>query len=420
MEVAGVESQSLARLEHHVIEQQRDGDARITRVHRVQAAHPPGLRAFARGTGSDHRPGVDRAAVQPLHDRPDTVGHEHSCQRVEVELVQQRHGLVDRPYTAQRLERGQRTQQLGFRVGIGIHAAPEAVTCLLSVWMRLERQWPGCGQDLEQVRQLTRQLAQQPPVGQSRRPVRMGAQPELGPRTPVGLDPEQRGDERRIAPLVVLHHGLDAEHSRDASHHVGREPSLAVRRRSSMSPVSTRSLLSAALVITLVTLAACGDDTSSDDGAGSTDGTLPVETVPPADTQPPVTQPPVTTTPAPAGIEHPTGADDVVVRIAYEGGFVPVEYVFRNLPVLLVSGDGRVFQQGAVPEIYPGPLVSPVMQRSVTEDGIQDLLTLADEHGLLADVEYSSPTNIADALRHGGRDRPPTAARTSTGPTPSG
>ncbi len=150
--------------------------------------------------------------------------------------------------------------------------------------------------------------------------------------------------------------------------------------------------MSAALVITLVTLAACGDDTASDDGAGSSDGTLPVETVPPVDTQPPVT-----TTPAPAGIEHPTGADDVVVRIAYEGGFVPVEYVFRNLPVLLLSGDGRLFQQGAVPEIYPGPLVSPVIERSVTEDGIQDLLTLADEHGLLADVEYTSPTNIADA-----------------------
>jgi hypothetical protein len=101
---------------------------------------------------------------------------------------------------------------------------------------------------------------------------------------------------------------------------------------------------------------------------------------------------------APGGsIEHPTGADDAVVRIAYEGGFVPVEYVFRNLPVLLVTGDGRVLQPGPVPEIYPGPLVSPVLQRSVTEAGIQDLLALAEQHGLLADVEYTNPTNIADA-----------------------
>ena len=33
----------------------------------------------------------------------------------------------------------------------------------------------------------------------------------------------------------------------------------------------------------------------------------------------------------------------------------------------------------------------------VTEAGIQELLALADEHGLLADVEYTDPTNIADA-----------------------
>jgi hypothetical protein len=99
----------------------------------------------------------------------------------------------------------------------------------------------------------------------------------------------------------------------------------------------------------------------------------------------------------PPGYEHPSGADDVVVRIAYEGGFVPAEMTFLDLPTLLVSGDGHVFVQGPVPEIYPGPLLPNIQVRPVTEAGIQDLLALADENGLLADVEYTNPTNIADA-----------------------
>jgi len=143
-------------------------------------------------------------------------------------------------------------------------------------------------------------------------------------------------------------------------------------------------------------LAACGDDSSGDEPTG----TPPVVTVPSVDsTVPPTTTPPMTAPPTtvPSGFEHPTGADDVIVRIAYEGGFVPVETMFLNLPALLVSGDGHVFVQGPVPEIYPGPLLPNIQVSPVTEAGVQDLLQLADEHGLLADVTYTNPTNIADA-----------------------
>ena len=139
-------------------------------------------------------------------------------------------------------------------------------------------------------------------------------------------------------------------------------------------------------------LVACGNDSSN--GDAPTDS-LPVDTVAPIETTvPPATAPP---TSVPSGFEHPTGADDVVVRIAYEGGFIPVEMAFLNLPTLLVSGDGHVFVQGPVPEIYPGPLLPNIQVSPVTEAGIQDLLTLADEQGLLAEVDYTDPTNIADA-----------------------
>jgi hypothetical protein len=134
-------------------------------------------------------------------------------------------------------------------------------------------------------------------------------------------------------------------------------------------------------------LAACGDDSSNADAP--TDS-VPVDTVAPPET----TAPPTT---LPSAYEHPGGADELIVRIAYEGGFVPVEVAFLNLPTLLLSGDGHVFVQGAVPAIYPGPLLPNIQVASVTEAGIQDLLALADTHGLLTDVEYTNPTNIADA-----------------------
>ena len=145
----------------------------------------------------------------------------------------------------------------------------------------------------------------------------------------------------------------------------------------------------------LAPLAACGDDTGS--------SSPPADSVaPPATTAPttvPTTTPPTTVPPTtvPAGYEHPDGADDVVVSITYEGGFVPVETIFTQLPTLLVTGDARQFGLGPVIEIYPGPLLPNVQVADIGEDGVQSLLALADEHGLLEEREYEGPTNIADA-----------------------
>ena len=85
-----------------------------------------------------------------------------------------------------------------------------------------------------------------------------------------------------------------------------------------------------------------------------------------------------------AGIVHPTGADDVVLRLAYEGGLVPAGYAFVSTPSLLVSGDGRVFTPGIIPAIFPGPLLPAVMVRTLTEDGMQAMLGVVRDAGLLA------------------------------------
>ena len=141
-------------------------------------------------------------------------------------------------------------------------------------------------------------------------------------------------------------------------------------------------------------LAACGDDSPSGDAPSDS---LPIDTVAPVDT----TARPChdgAARPSRAGSTIPTGADDVVVRIAYEGGFVPVEVAFLNLPTLLVTRRrSRLSCRVRLSRSIPARCCPTCRSRPVTEAGIQDLLALADDHGLLADVEYTNPTNIADA-----------------------
>jgi hypothetical protein len=156
------------------------------------------------------------------------------------------------------------------------------------------------------------------------------------------------------------------------------------RREPLRLPVSRRTLLGA-LVVTpalAVLAAACGDpdsapeDTGPDDTAGTTvPGT------------------------AAGSYTHSTEADAAVIRLAYEGGFVAPGTVFVAIPTLLVSGDGRAFRPGATTMEFPGPLVAPMGVRSITEEGVQRLLGIADTAGLLAAPPDYAPVqmNIADA-----------------------
>ena len=156
-----------------------------------------------------------------------------------------------------------------------------------------------------------------------------------------------------------------------------------MQRRTSLPLVAIASCIALGLT-------ACGDNPTSTPATQPTTG----ETLPPVTTPPPDTTPDDTGT---DGIEHPSGADDVVLQISSMGGFVPVDYDFAALPSLLVTGDGRVIQQGPQIEIYPGPLLPNVLQRTVSEAGIQALLHLADDHDLFRDIDYEDATNIADA-----------------------
>jgi len=101
-----------------------------------------------------------------------------------------------------------------------------------------------------------------------------------------------------------------------------------------------------------------------------------------------------------SGDSSPAALDEVVLRIGYQGGYVAPGTDFVRLPTLLVTGDGRAFTPGVTAAVFPGPLLAPLMERSITRAGIDALLALADDAGLLGaapDYSFVSEPMVADA-----------------------
>lgn len=99
------------------------------------------------------------------------------------------------------------------------------------------------------------------------------------------------------------------------------------------------------------------------------------------------------------GIEHATGPSDLLVRVAYEGGFVPVEWHLTSIPTFSLYGDGTIVLPGAQIEIYPGPALPAISSRPVSEAGIQAILeeALAATESVPGTVDDLGSVAIADA-----------------------
>jgi hypothetical protein len=96
-------------------------------------------------------------------------------------------------------------------------------------------------------------------------------------------------------------------------------------------------------------------------------------------------------------ISHPTGADQLVLRWEYRGGFVAPEYTLTRPPSWSLYGDGRLIVEGPVIEIYPGPALPNLLATRLSEDGIQAILRAAKDAGLMdGDASYPYPC-VADA-----------------------
>jgi hypothetical protein len=98
-----------------------------------------------------------------------------------------------------------------------------------------------------------------------------------------------------------------------------------------------------------------------------------------------------------AGIAHPTGADELVLRVEYQGGFVPYEFTLSTMPAWSLFGDGTLITQGPQIEIYPPPALPGLARTPITEDGVQAILEAARDAGLMeGDATYGDQC-IADA-----------------------
>ncbi|MGH2573524.1 MAG: hypothetical protein ACRDGU_08615 [Actinomycetota bacterium] len=97
------------------------------------------------------------------------------------------------------------------------------------------------------------------------------------------------------------------------------------------------------------------------------------------------------------GIDHPTDPGRLVLRVEQGGGFVPVEYALRDVPIFSLYGDGLIVTTGPQIAIYPGPALPNLVATRISDAGIQAILRAARDAGLLGrDRHYDNP-GIADA-----------------------
>ncbi len=71
-----------------------------------------------------------------------------------------------------------------------------------------------------------------------------------------------------------------------------------------------------------------------------------------------------------------------VIRASWTQALAP-RALFGNIPIVVVTDDGRVLTQGPVAEIYPGPLVAPIVERPISASGVAALLQVAKDAGIL-------------------------------------
>ncbi len=95
--------------------------------------------------------------------------------------------------------------------------------------------------------------------------------------------------------------------------------------------------------------------------------------------------------PGPAGSPGAAGPNALVLRVSYEGGLVAPDSRRTQVPAVSVYADGRIMTAGAVPAIYPGPLMTTLVYRSVGPDGAANILAAAEAAGLTGkDATYPS------------------------------
>jgi hypothetical protein len=106
-------------------------------------------------------------------------------------------------------------------------------------------------------------------------------------------------------------------------------------------------------------------------------------------------------TPAPSGgatddIAHPGGSEPILI-VDSVGGFVPIQFMATGVPSFVLLGDGRVIMHGPQTLEFPGPALPALIERTLTEQGIQQILKGVEDTNLFtSDLELRNAP-VADA-----------------------
>jgi hypothetical protein len=95
------------------------------------------------------------------------------------------------------------------------------------------------------------------------------------------------------------------------------------------------------------------------------------------------------------GIEHPTAAEEPILIVEEAGGFAMPQMIATRVPTFALYGDGRVIMQGAQTLEFPGPALPPLIERTMTEEGIQAVLEAIEDTNLFTgDLELTGAMNV--------------------------
>ena len=97
-------------------------------------------------------------------------------------------------------------------------------------------------------------------------------------------------------------------------------------------------------------------------------------------------------------IDHPEGSE-AVLAITWAGGMLHESMTVTQVPPLVITGDGRVIMQGMQTLEFPGPALPALIERRLTEDGVQQVLRALEQTNLFtADLELRGMDGmVADA-----------------------
>ena len=87
----------------------------------------------------------------------------------------------------------------------------------------------------------------------------------------------------------------------------------------------------------------------------------------------------------------PGAPDELVLQVAYTGGFVTPEMLAGRLPIVSVFADGRVITEGPVPAIYPGPAWPNVLVQEIDRAAVHTLVEHARAAGVTGSEDLGTP-----------------------------